>query len=431
MFTPQAMPEPLAQVLTQVREWSGDDARSALVSEGAEARAAWLAGLQHLADAVTAAALTAVEVFDAHGDGEVLHGAANTSAWLRGALRLTGPEASERVRVARATRTVLADPVDRLNAGELTYDHVRAIERGTRHLPPEQQLAGARVLTDLARQATVSDVRTAATHLHYVLDPDGSLAESQRQFDRRHLTLAPLMDGMTSLTGLLDAESAALLDAALQPFLVPGGAHDTRTTAQRRADGLTQIVQTACDHSLLPTSGGQRPHVNILLDPRALASAPTTEVSVGVPSPVVSPGRLLGNPGTPGFLHPLSVARVACDAQVTALLLDSEGVVVNLGRTQRLFSASQRRLLALRDGGCRYPGCDRPPAHTDAHHVRSWQAGGSTDIPNAILLCRHHHRAVHEGGWSITIQDPARGASGPVLFDHPAGHHHPSHPRGP
>ena len=256
--------------------------------------------------------------------------------------------------------------------------------------------------------------------------------ESQRQFDRRHLTLAPLMDGMTSLTGLLDAESAALLDAALQPFLVPGGAHDTRTTAQRRADGLTQIVQTACDHSLFADERGSAPAPE---HPSRPSSTGLGTHDGGVcrccPSPVVSPGRLLGNPGTPGFLHPLSVARVACDAQVTALLLDSEGVVVNLGRTQRLFSASQRRLLALRDGGCRYPGCDRPPAHTDAHHVRSWQAGGSTDIPNAILLCRHHHRAVHEGGWSITIQDPARGASGPVLFDHPAGHHHPSHPRGP
>ncbi len=72
-----------------------------------------------------------------------------------------------------------------------------------------------------------------------------------------------------------------------------------------------------------------------------------------------------------------------------------------LGRSQRLFSSHQRRLLALRDGGCRFPGCSRPPAHTDAHHVVPWSAGGATDIANAVLLCRFHHRLVHEGGWDL------------------------------
>ena len=102
MFTPQAMPEPLAQVLTQVREWSGDDARSALVSEGAEARAAWLAGLQHLADAVDGGRVDSCRGVRCPRRRRSTARCGNTSAWLRGALRLTGPEASERVRVARA-----------------------------------------------------------------------------------------------------------------------------------------------------------------------------------------------------------------------------------------------------------------------------------------------------------------------------------------
>ena len=108
------------------------------------------------------------------------------------------------------------------------------------------------------------------------------------------------------------------------------------------------------------------------------------------------------------------MARIACDAQLTALLLDEHGVVVDLGRTRRLFSPQQRRLLAVRDSGCRFPGCDRPPAHTDAHHVVSWLDGGPTDLANALLLCRHHHRHVHEGGWTLHITDPERGTNGPV-----------------
>ena len=110
-----------------------------------------------------------------------------------------------------------------------------------------------------------------------------------------------------------------------------------------------------------------------------------------------------------------------------------------LGRTQRLFSSHQRRLLALRDGGCRFPGCSRPPAHTDAHHVHPWSAGGATDVGNAILLCRFHHRLVHEGGWrvradavgSLSSSDSTRGTPSAVVFVGPRGQSLVSVPRGP
>jgi hypothetical protein len=85
VFAPEVVPAPLAVVLEQVRAWSGLDARQDLALAGPDDRAAWLAGLQQLVDAVAAATLTATEVFDANGDGQVLHGAASTQAWLRGA----------------------------------------------------------------------------------------------------------------------------------------------------------------------------------------------------------------------------------------------------------------------------------------------------------------------------------------------------------
>lgn len=147
VFTPDALPEPLAAVLGQVRAWSGDDARGQLQVAGAESRAAWVAGLQQLADAVAAASLTAVEVFDASGDGQVLHGAASTSAWLRGATRLTGAQAAERVRIARLSRGLLAGPVQQVQNGTLTYEHLRAVERGVRHLPADHQQQGVELLT--------------------------------------------------------------------------------------------------------------------------------------------------------------------------------------------------------------------------------------------------------------------------------------------
>ncbi len=233
---------------------------------------------------------------------------------------------------------------------------------------------------------------------------------------------------MTALDGLLDAESAALLTAALEPFLVPADPGDTRTAAQRRADGLVQIVASAADQALLPVVGGQRPHLQVIVDPRRSASvAPDGDPGADTRSS----GRLVQAPGGPAFLHPLGVARIACDAQLTALLLDEHGVVVDLGRTRRLFSPQQRRLLAARDGGCRFPGCDRPPAHTDAHHLVSWLDGGTTDVTNALLLCRHHHRAVHEGGWTLQVTDPERGTHGPITVHGPNQQQLTSTPRGP
>jgi hypothetical protein len=304
---------------------------------------------------------------------------------------------------------VLADAVAKVREGDITQSHLRAIDHGTRRLPESDRADATKILTELAEVASVSEVRAVAQHLTQVIDPDGSLADHERQFERRYLTLAPMLDGMVALDGLFDVEAAALLNTALQPFLTPSDADDQRTAAQRRADGLVQIVQSAADHRLLPVAGGERPHLQVTL-PRGLTCQ---------------------SPGGPAQLHPRSVARIACDSQVTPLLLDEHGVVADLGRTARLFSPQQRKLLAARDGGCRWPGCDRPPAHTDAHHVVSWLDGGATDVANALLLCRHHHRSVHERGWSVAVIDRTRGSGGAVAFVGPDDQRLTSHPRAP
>jgi len=75
--------------------------------------------------------------------------------------------------------------------------------------------------------------------------------------------------------------------------------------------------------------------------------------------------------------------------------------LLELGRTTRVVSPAQRAALAVRDGGCVFPGCDRPLAWCDAHHLRHWLHGGATDLANLVLLCRAHHRAAHEGGWQL------------------------------
>jgi hypothetical protein len=132
------------------------------------------------------------------------------------------------------------------------------------------------------------------------------------------------------------------------------------------------------------------------------------------------PGRIAGGTGTPAWLLPAAVSRLACDATVRRLLIDRQGVPLDLGRQVRVFTPAQRRALAARDGGCRFPGCGRPALHTDAHHLVPWAQGGDSDLANGLLLCRFHHRAVHEGGWRVTAEVPTLGANGVCTFRGPA-----------
>ena len=276
MFCPDALPAPLTAVLEQVRCWG-----QMVVSPHCFRRTALRSGrrgslvFSSCGTPSTPAMLSAVAAFDAAGDGEVLHGAASTPSWLRGALGLAPGEAAERVRLARAARDLLRVPTEQLREGTITYDHLRSIERAVRFVPEGQQDEAVAVLTDLAGSASVADVRTAGRQLRLVADPDGTLAECEQQFDRRYLTLAPLLDGMTAVDGLLDAESAALLSAALRALPGPDRTRRPPDRSQRRADGLLDIVRAAADHQLLPTVGGERPHLQVARRPGATRRAVT------------------------------------------------------------------------------------------------------------------------------------------------------------
>ncbi len=92
------------------------------------------------------------------------------------------------------------------------------------------------------------------------------------------------------------------------------------------------------------------------------------------------PARIPGTTGTPTWLTPEAASRLACDTTVRRLLLDPDGIPLNLGREVRVFTPAQRRALATRDGGCRFPGCGRPPVHTDAHHLIPWAHGGQSNL---------------------------------------------------
>jgi hypothetical protein len=422
-----ALPPQVADVLAAVQELAAAAGAGPEVGpQGPQERAAWLVGLRQIVDAAEAAFTGVLADFDARGDGEVLHAAATTQSWLRGALGLAAGEASERVRIARTAGDLLAAPVAALvaepsatgssegtaeSSSHLSYEHLRTIHSTVRALPPSVREDAVDVLAKLGARLPVDDLRAAGRHLRHVVDPDGSARHAEEDYGRRWLSLAPLLDGMASIDGVLDAETAASLTTALAPFLVPAGPDDTRTTDQRRADGLAEIVTTAVRSGQLPTLSGSTAALQVEVDFATLTGERT------------APAKISGASNTPVWLTPTSTSRLACDATVHRLLLDPAGIPLDLGRTVRVFTRAQRRALAARDTGCRFPSCGRPSVHTDAHHLIPWAHGGQSDLVNGLLLCRHHHRQVHEGGWTITPVTPTAGANGTLTFRGPDGQH--------
>jgi 5-methylcytosine-specific restriction protein A len=93
--------------------------------------------------------------------------------------------------------------------------------------------------------------------------------------------------------------------------------------------------------------------------------------------------------------------RIACDAAVTTVTVDGKGTPLDVGRTTRTIPPALRRAVVVRDGGCRFPGCDRPPEWTDCHHILPWAEGGATRLDNLVLLCQLCHTRVHEQGWRL------------------------------
>jgi hypothetical protein len=323
----------------------------------------------------------------AHGRGAaVLDGAVSTVSWLRCRLRLG--DAGAQVRVAKALQG-LPHVAEAYGRGEMSFAHAAAITEVARDIQPEALAAGADKL--LAEQATTlgpAATRRAAVRIRDHFDPDAAERRTRRVFDDRWLAVDRSIHGCVSIQGVLDPEGGELVVrtlGALTPPPIPG---DTRSPGARRADALVQVCRLA--GAATPEAGGVKPHVLVSIDWQTLRDGLTATMGTS--------GARLGS-GTP--IHPSTARRLACDATLIPAVLGSAGEPLDIGRATRLVPAGMRRALVLRDGGCRFPGCDRPPQWTDAHHVQPWAQGGATRLPNLLLLCRHHHVSVHEGGWRI------------------------------
>ena len=430
-------------------------------------RAERVLALRQLADRLEGQWLKELAGVDARGaaGAELDQQPGSTTAWLRQRLRMGADAARGSVRTARALFAgPLTGTAQALVDGVISPAHARVLADGTHDLPDQVAAEAEPVLLELARKLDPPRLRQAVAHLRQVVDPEGADQAAERRHERRGLWLSATFDGMVAVDGLLEPEAGNTVLAALEPLARPQGADDTRLGGQRTADALTELARRALEGGRLPQTGGVRPQLLVTVD---LAS-------------LLGRGGLGGEAGWAGPLDPEACRRLACDGALTRVLVtrrhpsghqpaadhlasgnggrpdhgpdpgpgpghapsEAAGLQerlqaamtllppslggapsqpLNLGRATRVVHPAQRSALAVRDGGCVFPGCDRPLSWCDAHHVRHWVHGGPTDLNNLALLCRAHHRAVHEGGWHL-----ARGPDGRFSATPPHRRHHPA-----
>jgi hypothetical protein len=367
----------------------------------------------------------------------------STADWfthLAGTHRSTGHRT---VRHAGQLLGELPDTHAGLRAGRVAPEQAAVIADAIDRLPhkPELRARAEALLLDEATRLNATDLAKAARHLLAVIDPERADREAEKDLERgdraahlgRYLSITEDGAGGVRVRGRGTVEDAATLKTALLPLTGPAPAPDPCTSHEedvdprdhgaRLWDALIATAAHALTTDLAPDTHGARPRITIT------TNLDTLRHGLGL-TPAATPAATGTPPGTGGAdgcrdgddwidwltldgaipvtddgltLTPGVVRRLACDADLIPVALGTRSEVLDVGRTHRLVTAPLWRALVCRDQHCAFPGCTRPPVMCHAHHIRHWLHGGTTKLANLVLLCGHHHRAIHHTPWQVRL----------------------------
>jgi len=349
---------------------------------------------------------------------------------------LTGVSAREAITLVRVGTTMTAPVADApppppwlvdvtaaVCAGTVSVAAADAIRLGlgtpTDGVSVDALRDAARILLKESPSLTLEKLTILARDLRAELDLDGVADREQQLRDKRYLHLYLQPDGMTKMVGLLDPESAAGIRAVFDDATAPkhgGGPRFVDPTTTARAQEILNDPRTAEQLALDVFIDLIR--IATLVDDRSVLGNRRPTIQIHVTDTDLRTRQGLGR--IDGQLDPASIATIErhrCDTGANQITFNHHNQPLDVGRTQRTFTPRQRRALAARDGGCRFPDCDRPPSWTEAHHITWWAHGGRTDTNNGTLLCRHHHLLIHNNGWQIIREESKLWLTPPTTID--------------
>jgi len=277
--------------------------------------------------------------------------------WMKDHGHLSGGAAADRICVGEHLDR-LVDSVDAVYQGRIGFAHLVQIARAAADMGEcldEQQLLKK------AHKQRVREFGDTCLHARHSANPAGYNEQQAQGVEARTLKISPTDDGLVFIKGILDSVGGAALQSALEPLAKRMGPDDQRRYERRLADALIDL------------SNANRP--------TQLQVTTTMETLLGL---VGSPAGQLDH-SLP--ISSKSVQRLACDSSVTRVLLDSDSMVIDVGRATRVISGPIRKALHVRDRHCSWLGCDRSANLTAAHHLVHWAHGGKTDLDNLVLLC--------------------------------------------
>src|ERR1700676_4699593 len=328
--------------------------------------------LQEIAFARDAAEFAAGNAWDEDGSVSPID-------WLRFNCHMNAGAADNAIAVGESLER-LPESHQAVVDGEIGFAHLATMARTADALDDRFD---ERLLVDKAKENSPGKFFYICHHARHAADPKQYAAEQAEQVERRRLKLSTWMDGSLVISGQLDPVGGAALLSVIVPLARKSGAHDDRDLEQRQADALVELA----------SGGGSQTQIQVTSSIETLvglAGSPAAEMEFSLP------------------VSSKTIEQLACDSSIARVLLNSESLVIDVGRSKRVVSEPGRRALAARDGHCRCSDCDRPPSRSAAHDLVHWIPGGTSDLDNLILLCHRHHRMVHEGGWQIVRGDDGR-----------------------
>jgi len=323
--------------------------------------------------------------------------------WLNFSCGIGMNAAREKVRVANALAK-LPKTEERFSNGELSYSKVRAMTRIADETNEDYLLMIAKHGTAHHVEKLVSKYRTAKRV------QDASAANEQHR--DRELSHYYDHDGCLVIKARLPAEQGALIIKALEMamdkhFAATDGV-EPEPIAARRADALANIAETYMNNS--ESSGSTADRYQVVVHVVGAAREHAAKELVGAASAATDVTAETSHIDDGPHVTAETSRRIACDCSVVGIKEDENGEPLAIGRRSRSIPPPMRRALGIRDGGCRFPGCTNT-RFVDGHHIKHWADGGETSLDNLVLLCRHHHHLVHEGGF-----DCKKSADGEIYF---------------